>query len=97
VAVVAAFQVLNSETPVGRLEPAKLFYPDRQEPIAHVAIRSSWREDLYLILAGFTSDGSTATIKAMVNPLLMWLWVGGGIITVGTAWAILPDRGRRRD
>ncbi|MDO8478701.1 MAG: cytochrome c-type biogenesis CcmF C-terminal domain-containing protein [Candidatus Rokubacteria bacterium] len=96
VAVVAAFQVFSSEMPVGRLEPAKLFYSGRQEPIAHVAIRSSWREDLYLILAGFTSDGSTATIKAMVNPLLIWLWVGGGVITAGTAWAILPDRGRGR-
>lgn len=95
VAVAAGVRVSNSETPVGRLEPAKLFYP-QQQPIARVAIRSSWREDLYLILTDFARDGSAATIKAMVNPLLAWLWLGGFAITAGTAWALLPDRRRAR-
>ena len=92
VAVVAAFSVRNSETPVGRLEPARLFYASQQQPIAHVAIRSTWREDLYLILTDFARDGSAATVKALVNPLLMFLWIGGGVITLGAAWALLPDR-----
>jgi len=96
VAVVAGFNVRNSDAPLGRLEPAKLFYPQQQQPIAHVAIRSSWREDLYLILTEFAPDGSAATVKAMVNPLLMWLWIGAGVITLGTAWAVLPDRRPRR-
>ncbi len=96
VAVVAGFQVRNSDAPVGRLEPAKLFYASQQQPIARVAIRSSWREDLYLILAEFAPDGSAATVKAMVNPLLVWLWVGAGVITAGTVWAVLPDRRRGR-
>ena len=95
-AVVAGFQIRNSDTPVGRLEPAKLFYPSQQQPVARVAIRSTWREDLYVILTDFAQDGSAATIKAMVNPLLMWLWIGAAVITVGTAWALLPDRRERR-
>jgi cytochrome c-type biogenesis protein CcmF len=96
VAVVAGFHVRNDRHPVGWMEPAKLFYPQQQQPIARPAIRSSWREDLYLILTDFSRDGSHATIKAMVNPLLTWLWVGGLVITAGAAWALLPDRRTRR-
>jgi cytochrome c-type biogenesis protein CcmF len=91
-AVRAGFAVQNSEMPAGRLEPAKLFYPIQQQPIARVAVRTSWREDLYLILTDFASDGSRVTIKAMVNPLLVWLWIGGFVMTAGTLWALLPDR-----
>jgi cytochrome c-type biogenesis protein CcmF len=96
VAVIAGFRVHDGEAPVGSLEPAKLFYPLQQQPIAHVAIRSSWREDVYLILTDFARDGSAVTVKMMVNPLLAWLWIGAAIITAGTAWAFLPDRRLRR-
>jgi cytochrome c-type biogenesis protein CcmF len=96
VAVHAGFSVANDQHPVGRLEPAKLFYPQQQQPVARVAIRSSWREDLYVILTDYGRDGKTATVKAMVNPLLTWLWIGGLVITAGTAWALLPDRRARR-
>jgi cytochrome c-type biogenesis protein CcmF len=96
VMVQAGFSVRNDDHPVGRLEPAKLFYPQQQQPVARVAIRSSWREDLYVILTDFGTDGKTATVKAMVNPLLIWLWLGGLVMTAGTAWALLPDRRTRR-
>jgi cytochrome c-type biogenesis protein CcmF len=96
VAVVARFAVLNHETPVGRLEPAKLFYPVQQQPVARVAVRSTWREDLYLTLTDVSGDGARATVKAMVNPLVLWMWAGGLVMTLGTAWALLPDRRGRR-
>jgi cytochrome c-type biogenesis protein CcmF len=92
VAIIAGFKVSDHATPLGRLEPAKLFYRQQEEPVSHVAIRSSWREDLYLILTDFARDGSMATVKVLVNPLLAWLWIGAGVITVGTVWALLPDR-----
>jgi cytochrome c-type biogenesis protein CcmF len=95
-AIVAAFDVRNSDHVVGRLEPAKLFYPVQQQPLTRVAIRSTWKEDLYVILTDFAGDGSSVTVKAMVNPLLGWLWAGGLIITAGTVWALLPDRRTRR-
>ncbi|MBI3635560.1 MAG: heme lyase CcmF/NrfE family subunit [Candidatus Rokubacteria bacterium] len=94
VAVVADFRVERDAAPAGRLAPAKLFYPQQEAPIARVAIRSTWREDLYLVLTDFARDGSAATVKAMVNPLLAWLWLGAGVMTLGTAWALIPDRRR---
>jgi cytochrome c-type biogenesis protein CcmF len=55
-----------------------------------VAIRSTAREDLYLILAGWTQDG-TATIKIVINPLVLWLWIGFGVFIAGTLITALPD------
>jgi cytochrome c-type biogenesis protein CcmF len=92
VAVSAGFNVRNSRTPVGRLTPAKLFYPVQQQPMTRIAVRSTWREDLYLVLTDFAGDGSRVTVKAMVNPLIAWLWIGGLVMTAGTVWALLPDR-----
>jgi cytochrome c biogenesis factor len=49
---------------------------------------------VYLVLGDFARDGSHATIKLQVNRLVSWIWMGGAIITLGTALAILPDRRR---
>jgi cytochrome c-type biogenesis protein CcmF len=48
------------------------------------------REDLYLILGSFDRDGGWVTVKALVNPLVTWLWIGGGVMALGTVLAMLP-------
>ena len=39
-------------------------------------------------------DGSAATLKVMVNPMVMWIWLGGIIITFGALITIIPSRSR---
>jgi cytochrome c-type biogenesis protein CcmF len=46
---------------------------------------------LYVILAGFDRKANTATIKAIINPLIVWLWIGFATLVVGTLIAALPD------
>ena len=50
------------------------------------------KEDLYLVLGDFERDGSRATIRVKVNRLVSWIWIGGLILTLGAALAVLPDR-----
>ena len=52
---------------------------------------SNLKEDLYLILGGWEGD-STISLTVVINPLLMWLWIGTGIIILGVLWAALPVR-----
>jgi cytochrome c-type biogenesis protein CcmF len=52
------------------------------------------REDLYLVLSSFAKDGTSATVKALVRPLVMWIWVGGWVMILGSLIAIWPDRRR---
>jgi cytochrome c-type biogenesis protein CcmF len=88
--VTGTFTVSNGRS-LGVLSPAKKFYPQEQTPIAGVDYRLGFIEDLYLVLGDFAQDGSHATIKVQVNRMVSWLWIGGLVLTLGAALAILPD------
>jgi cytochrome c-type biogenesis protein CcmF len=92
--VTATFAVARDGVGLGVLHPGKKFYPQEQTPIAHVDYRLGLLEDVYLVLGDFERDGSRATVKLQVNRLVSWLWLGGAILTLGTALCLLPDRAR---
>jgi cytochrome c-type biogenesis protein CcmF len=91
--VVATLTVLNDEHQVGIVSPEKSIYRGQNQPTTDVAIHSNFKEDLYVILAGY--DKEFATFKVLVNPLVVWLWIGGGIMVLGTLVVVLPDRRRK--
>ncbi len=78
--------------PVTELTPGQRFYPNQQSPFASVDARYHWNEDLYVILSAFERDGSSATIKVLINPMISWIWIGGGVILLGVLVAVLPER-----
>jgi cytochrome c-type biogenesis protein CcmF len=90
--VTSTFTVMDPQGRTRVMHPAKKFYPQEQSPIASVDYRPGLREDLYLVLGDFAQDGSQATIKAQVNRLVSWIWIGGGVLTLGALLAILPER-----
>ncbi len=89
-AITAPLTVFENGVQIASLTPEKDYYPSADQMTTEVAVRSTIREDLYLILAGWTDDGS-ATVKVVINPLVMWLWVGFGVFIVGTLIAMSPD------
>jgi cytochrome c-type biogenesis protein CcmF len=89
--VTGTFTVTNGRAGGHLLYPAKKFYPEQQTPIAAVDYRLGFFEDIYLVLGDFASDGSHATVKLQVNRMVSWLWLGGLVLTLGAALAILPD------
>jgi cytochrome c-type biogenesis protein CcmF len=86
------FSVWRAGQEVTKLAAGKSFHPNEQQPIAQVGIRSTPWEDLYLTLGGVEADGSAATLKVLINPLVMWIWLGGLIITLGALITIIPSR-----
>jgi len=74
------------------LRPEKRFYFKTQEPTTEVALKMSPREDFYLVLAGISADGSEATFKVFINPLQMWLWIGGVVMILGSIFVLLPKQ-----
>jgi len=89
--VVGTFTVSNGGGAPIVMHPSKKFYPHEQAPIAGVDYRMGFREDLYLVLGDFARDGSEATVKALVNRLVSWIWIGGLVLTLGALLAIVPD------
>ncbi len=93
--VKAAFKVFNQDKELGVLSPALKFYPTQQSPIGRAVFRSTLIEDLYLILSGFSElEQNRVTLKALVRPLLAWMWIGGVVIALGTIVAVWPARQR---
>ncbi len=60
------------------------------------SVRVGPTEDVYLSVSS-SPDPVTGevTIRVIVQPLVVWLWVGGIVMVVGTALSLFP--GRRRD
>jgi len=63
------------------------------EPSTEVGIRSSLREDLYLVFAGAVDDTETAVYRVNVNPLVWWVWAGGVVLVLGGLITMWPGGG----
>jgi cytochrome c-type biogenesis protein CcmF len=78
--------------------PRELLFPSKsfhrhfeRQPSSGVVIRSTALEDLYIVLAGWEPDGS-ASFLIFLNPLVIWLWIGGLVVLVGSFVTLWPDR-----
>jgi cytochrome c-type biogenesis protein CcmF len=77
--------------------PAITTYLNIGQDIGTPAVRTGLVDDIYLTLEPGTAAGdSTATIRAFVKPMILWLWLGGLIMAIGTLLAAFPGSRRRR-
>jgi len=86
----ATLEVMNGTTVGGTMEPRMNFYPMSQSPVPTPAVRSGFFGDLYVNLQAFRQDGSNATIRVIYEPLVPWIWTGGGVVVLGALIAIFP-------
>ena len=91
----AYLSIFENGKQIDTMYPAKwAFRKHEQEPTTEVAIRRTFAEDLYIVLAFQPSDlaTQTATLTIVLNPLVNWIWLGFGIMALGTGIALLPER-----
>ncbi len=86
--------VLKGGREAGALTPRLNFYRMSDQPISTPAVRSRASGDLYLNLMAFQQDGSTGTIRMIVEPLVPWIWIGGMIVVFGALISLWPTRRR---
>ena len=78
--------------------PAITYFPFAGQTIGTPTTRSTWRDDLQLyVLSVPEKEGDATKVWVTVQPLVWWLWYGGGVMAFGTLLAAVPDRRRRRD
>ncbi len=87
----AILDVYKNGKMIGQLFPEKRFFKSSQQSATIVANRSTLKEDLYVIYAGKNLDTDKPIIKAFVNPLVKWIWIGAFFILFGTAVALIPS------
>lgn len=102
---IALISVKKNGTPIGNLTTEQRQYVTADRPMTEVGIRSSFVEDLYLILAaiddlnGALSDDAAdqgIDLQVLVKPLIGWIWWGTMILAVGSLLALWPSVERRR-
>jgi cytochrome c-type biogenesis protein CcmF len=76
----------------GPLATALRDYPNSVAAIATPAVRTSLGEDLYVTLLASDPSTGTVTLHLFVNPLVVWIWIGGAIAVAGTTFAAWPER-----
>ena len=93
----SALTAFLGNTPLQELRPEKRAYVTHEQPTTEVALLSTWRDDLYVVLAGYDEKSASATFSLYVNPLVRWLWIGGWVMALGTVLAMIPlSRGVKR-
>jgi len=85
---------LSSENKyLGELYPRRDYYYDSQQTVTIPAVRSTWRDDLYIILVDWAAfSDENITLRVYHNPFAMWLWVGSIIFIFGTLLLLFPKR-----
>ena len=91
-AAVTTLKLAGTGEVLAKLAPEKRFYLRNREPTTEVALRVGIREDVYLALAGFDDTQTRATFKVFINPLQVWLWIGGIVMLAGTILLLIPSR-----
>ena len=99
-ATVASLTAFKGGKEIGILSPEKNIYKyegNREiNQETEVALRSTFTDDLYIILMSFTDDGS-ATLRVILNPLVSWIWAGGVVLVLGAVITMLPSGRKGRE
>jgi cytochrome c-type biogenesis protein CcmF len=87
----AVMDVYKGGKQIATMFPEQRFYTASQQTATIVANRSRPNEDLYLVYTGRNRDTGRPIIKAHVNPLVLWIWIGVHVVLIGTIIALIPN------
>ena len=78
--------------------PALTKYLLLGQDVATPSVRTAWNNDVYLTLENGAAVAATPrrTLRVFVKPMIVWLWIGGAVMAVGTLLSAFPSGRRRR-
>ena len=79
--------------------PAIATYPFASQTIGIPSVRSTLRDDVALSVLSFPEEAGAdrVILRVTVQPLVVWLWLGGIVMAAGTGLSLVPARSRRRE
>jgi cytochrome c-type biogenesis protein CcmF len=78
-------------------EPAATTYKGTGTTVPTPSVRTGLTRDIYLVLEDPVpkTDTDAARITVSIKPMVLWLWVGGALMALGTIFSAFPGRRRR--
>ncbi|MGB0065088.1 MAG: cytochrome c-type biogenesis CcmF C-terminal domain-containing protein [Terracidiphilus sp.] len=87
----AMMDVYKGGHKVFQITPERRVYHASGQPQTMVSIHSTPEWDLYVVYEGTNPDTGQPIIKAFLNPLVGWIWIGLVVMVFGTAIALVPS------
>jgi len=89
--IIANISVMKNGVSIGKLHPQQTYYSGQDQTVSEVAIRTNLSDDLYVILSGWDNTTQEVNLHVLVNPLVMWLWIGSGVLLLGGLVCFWPQ------
>ena len=89
------YDVFKDGAYVGSVSPAVQLVQSTQQQKLVAGVISFPTEDLFVVYKGVNKDGDFS-MDVRVNPLILYVWIGFGLLMVGIAVATLGRRGAKR-
>jgi cytochrome c-type biogenesis protein CcmF len=93
--VEAVTSLSQAGQPIRELSPRRDYFVIQEQPVSVPGVYSTPGMDFYVLLAGWNDQGTSATFKIYINPLINWVWVGGIVMILGTIIAAWINPARR--
>ena len=93
----AIINVFRGNEQITTMYPERRFYKASQQPQTLPQIYPTIKQDLflvkdlYLVYEGVNNDTGRPIIKAHLNPMVPWIWLGLVVMVFGTAVALVPN------
>ena len=81
---------------LGTYAPAISTFPGTPDGIGTPSVKTGLLRDVYLTLVSSPNEKGRITIGVDINAMVVWLWIGGAVIALGTGIAISPELRRRK-
>ncbi|MER3479189.1 MAG: cytochrome C biogenesis protein CcmF [Meiothermus sp.] len=96
IATIAVLDVRGTRWAEGQYRPRLNVYPVMNQPLPSPSVKYTLGNDYYFILQQFGQDqrGPWATVRVIITPLVLWLWVAGAIMVMGTLYILWPSGSR---
>jgi cytochrome c-type biogenesis protein CcmF len=93
--VKALVRIRHGSSDYGVYAPAISTFRGANEGIGTPSVRTGLLRDVYLTLVSSPNQTGRVTIGVGINPMVVWLWIGGLVIAAGTVLALAPRLRRR--
>jgi cytochrome c-type biogenesis protein CcmF len=86
----AIIDVYQHGKKIDTMMPQRILYKASNQPSTKPDIDQTFKEDLYLVYEG-QNDKGQPVIKAHLNPLVIWIWIGAWVMILGTGLALVES------